>query len=95
MLFPNEDPPGWYVGDVLQTTQALAEKQVWINFSAEGSEPLEDDDVKINVESLGKESYMSEWALFIPKTFSVEAHVAHQEEVCPTPDRHAQAMEAA
>ena len=66
MYFAKEDPPGWYIGTILQTPVPKVPKghkqSFWRNFT-QGAEPEDDDDVKVFPTSLTNSTYKKEWVL--------------------------------
>ena len=61
MVFPKEDPPGWYVGTLKATPRPRDKDTLWLNFS-EGEKKAADDVLAI-LSSLNHKTYNVEWAL--------------------------------
>jgi hypothetical protein len=70
LLFPRDDPPGWYWGKPLSTTANVARGKFWVNFTADGDVYDKTDDVKATVGALVGPQYAKQWAIVAPKSYS-------------------------
>jgi hypothetical protein len=71
MHFANEDPAGWYVGKAIESLKGCGQRDnFWVNFSPGDYD--EEDDVKVKASALTVAKYSNEWALVVPKDFSIE-----------------------
>jgi hypothetical protein len=77
MMFAQEDPPGWYIGTILQQPVPTMRKgtdkdkeKFWLNFTQlafDDDELDSDDDVLIIPASLSSSTYKKEWVMLCKK----------------------------
>ena len=72
MYFPLESPPGWWVGNLVTKTMPLQKNGFWVNFTDNGYAYTEDNDVKVFMDRLTRDTYATEWVMIAPKTFREE-----------------------
>ena len=63
--FPNEDPPGWYVGKILTTPVPKKKTEIWVNYSKEDYN--DEDDVKTITTHFTLDTYYKDWVLIVAK----------------------------
>lgn len=61
--FPRDDPPGWYWGTVMETTEKTGKDSFWVNFTPKEQEYDAQDDVKVIATELSMDKYKDTWAL--------------------------------
>ena len=72
IFFPQDSPPAWAWGKPLSELKGVGKDNFWLNFTADGKEYNEADDIKVKPSALKFEKYGKSWAVVTKLTTAAE-----------------------